>query len=75
MSDFLQERPAPKLPCHMLGPEEPIPEFTGRQEEIKEIEGYLSQPTLSPTSKKAFGNVPRSFALCGSPGIGKSRLA
>ena len=75
IKDLLQARPAPKLPCQVLGREEPIQELIGRVEILERIESIFNTTIPNPKSSPAATATPRSFALFGTPGVGKTRLA
>ena len=74
VNGLLEVLTAPQLPCYILGLKEPLNAFMGREDTMIEMEETLAPSVQSPVlgSDRA---VPRSFALCGTPGIGKSQLA
>lgn len=74
IKDFLQTQPAPKLPCYVLGHEKSIQEFTRRREVLQLIENAF-ETVLNLTSSLGAIFTPNSFALIGTSGIGKTRLA
>ena len=75
MSDFPQSRPAPKLPYYLLGPETQNRNFFGREEVLSQMEDTL-QLSTADFQKSLFRNYgPKSFALCGFGGVGKSQIA
>ncbi|KAL8899443.1 MAG: hypothetical protein Q9207_006201 [Kuettlingeria erythrocarpa] len=60
------------LPCHLLRPHLPNPEFYGRDGILN-----LLRETLGPSDRTQAGSSSelKSFALCGVGGIGKTQIA
>jgi hypothetical protein len=75
LNNFIQPKPAPKLPCHLMGPETPNRDFLGRQEVLFQIEKALRIPLANQEKPSVRNPGPRSFALCGLGGVGKSQVA
>ena len=73
--DFAQSRPAPNIPYHLLEPETRNWNFVGRQMVLSQMENTL-QRSPANLQNSAFRNYgPKSFALCGFGGVGKSQIA
>lgn len=58
-----------KLPCFMMSPHPPLPEFCGRAPVLQEVES-----ALSPINHSNSGPL-RTFAICGAGGLGKTQIA
>ena len=65
---ILQEAPGAKLPCRVVKPHQPNPNFVGRQD----VREKLHQ-TLAP--RLEIGGMQQSYALCGLGGVGKTQTA
>jgi hypothetical protein len=58
-----------KLPCFVMGPYSPLPEFTGRVQIMLDVERALAPDDITTA------NSLRTFAICGAGGLGKTQIA
>ena len=68
-----QEIQAVNLPCYMLEPHMPNPDFYGREGVLDIVENYLKPRLMASQGTTSPGL--RSFALCGVGGVGKTQTA
>jgi len=61
------------LPCFVTAPYEENPYFTGREQVLADIEAAL-HPSIDTDSSQA-SLQPRTYALCGLGGMGKTQIA
>lgn len=64
----------PILPCFMLGSQDRVKHFLGREDVMETIDSYLLPGKIDALDNDQ-GNCLYSFAICGLGGIGKTSLA
>lgn len=74
IDDIHKPRPAPRLPCRMFPPQQCLRNFKGRLDILQEIRHAFSTSS-SPGTTSPNRRIPRSFALYGTPGMGKTSIA
>lgn len=61
------------LPTYVLKPHQPNPDFYGREDVLQELENILSPQSGTHLDRPLFGL--KTFALCGTGGVGKTQIA
>jgi hypothetical protein len=72
LSNFLEPKRSPKLPCHLLRPHTRNYGFFARSQILERLDGVLAHTTKSTGVE---GPTLRVFALCGLGGVGKTQIA
>ena len=68
--DMVKARPSLQLPCRFVGPHIRNPEFSGRDDILKQMDSVL---TLDSQQDAQLAKSPRTFVLSGLGGVGKTQ--
>lgn len=72
LTNFLEPKRSPKIPCYVLRPHTRNLKFFGRQDILSQIQDVLASPADATSTDKP---RLRTFALCGLGGVGKTQTA